>query len=284
MRRRKKAGGGGAANFWPGYVDAMTNVVLNLLFMVAMFGITLAVFSQQTKKGTTDTDSAQPAVAPPPDASLGWPGQVAPTPVLDRAPGDAGAPTVIRVPPPPAISGPPVGDRAAEGTGRAPADLASAGQSVLPGRGADPADVAGAGRTSRAGRDAGPDATDIVVADASGRRKGPPVTFTRRATASGQIILTLDAEPGSDPVGAFQRPAVASALKGAIQPASRQVKLWTSITRADPAMRRNAYLALATLRNQLITIGLPPSSMEVRVYEGAGPASGGLRLFVVATP
>lgn len=286
MRRRKKSGGG-ATNFWPGYVDAMVNVVLNLLFMVAMFGITLAVFSQQNKKGKADPNSAATAVAPPPDASLGWPAApVVPPSALDRAPGDVGTPAVIQVPPAPMVSGPPAPGTAVapDGAGRAEAGLAPAGQSALAGRGAAPADVAGAGRTARSGREAGPDTTDIVVADASGRRKGPPITVTRRATASGQIVLTLDAEPGSDPVGVFQRPAVANALKGAIRPGSRQVKLWTSITRADPAMRRNAYLALATLRNQLITIGLPPSSMEVRVYEGAGPASGGLRLFVVATP
>jgi len=283
MKSRKKSGGG-VTNFWPGYVDAMVNVVLNLLFMVALFGITLAVFSNQSKKGAVGEESAQPTVAPPDDATLGWPVPPTPPPALDRAAGDVGAPAIIRVPPAPDVSGPPGTARAADGTGRAPTDAASNGQSVVAGRGADPAAVAGAGRSARSGSEAGPDVTDILVADASGRRKGPPVTVTRRATSSGQVILTLDAEPGSDPVGVFQRPSVASALKGSIRPSSRQVKLWTSITRADPAMRRNAYLALATLRNQLITIGLPPSSMEVRVYEGAGPTSGGLRLFVVATP
>ena len=49
-------------------------------------------------------------------------------------------------------------------------------------------------------------------------------------------------------------------------------------------MRRSAYLALTTLRNQLLNIGVPASAMEVRVYEGAGSATGGLRLFIVTEP
>lgn len=48
MRRRSTHDGG--SNFWPGYVDAMVNVVLNLLFLVAMFAISAAVLG--SNKGT----------------------------------------------------------------------------------------------------------------------------------------------------------------------------------------------------------------------------------------
>jgi hypothetical protein len=283
MKRRKK-GISGAANFWPGYVDAMTNVVLNLLFMVAMFGITLAVFSQQNKKGKGgDTDMPVPAVSPP-GATLGWPAPVAPPSPLLPTPNDAGEPIIRRVPPTPVMSGPLGTVGTPDGSARANGGIAPSGQTAPPGRGVQPANAVGAGQLLRPGRQAGPEATNIVVADAFARKSGPPVTVTRRATSSGQVILTLDAESGADPVGAFNRASVAAALKDNVAPGSQKVKLWTSIPRADPNMRRNAYLALTTLRNQLITTGVPASSMEVRVYEGAGTASGGLRLFIVTEP
>jgi len=285
MKRGKK-GVGGAANFWPGYVDAMVNVVLNLLFMVALFGITLAVFSNKSKKGANgDTDTETEVVAlSPSDATLGWPSQDAPPTPLLRDPDDVGEPANIRVPSAPVVSGPLGPTRFGDNNGRVETGVASPNQSALSGSGAAPANAAGAGQALRPGRQSGPDATDIVVADAFARKAGPPVTVTRRATSSGQVILTLDAESGADPVGAFNRASVAAALKENVRPNSGKVKLWTSIPRADPNMRRSAYLALTTLRNQLITAGVPASAMEVRVYEGAGTASGGLRLFIVTEP
>ena len=283
MKRAKK-GVGGAANFWPGYVDAMVNVVLNLLFMVALFGITLAVFSNQNKKGADGDTDTEVAALSPADATLGWPAQdSAPTPLL-RDPDDVGASADIRVPSAPVVSGPLGPTRFGDNMGRADTGVAAPNQNALSGSGAAPANAAGAGQAVRSGRQAGPDATEIVVADAFVRKSAQPVTVTRRATSSGQVILTLDAEAGADPVGAFNRASVAAALKENIRPDSGKVKLWTSIPRADPNMRRTAYLALTTLRNQLLAAGVPASAMEVRVYEGAGSASGGLRLFVVTEP
>lgn len=52
MRRRRTEGGGGS--YWPGYVDALTNVVLNLLFLIAIFAA--GVFSigmQVSRSGPT---------------------------------------------------------------------------------------------------------------------------------------------------------------------------------------------------------------------------------------
>jgi hypothetical protein len=283
MKRGKK-GVGGAANFWPGYVDAMVNVVLNLLFMVALFGITLAVFSNQSKKGADGDSDTEIAAVSPPDATLGWPAQDAPPTPLLRDPDDVGDPANIRVPSAPVVSGPLGPTRFGDNMGRADTGVASPNQNAVSGSGTAPDNASGAGQALRAGRQAGPDATNIVVADAFVRKSPQPVTVTRRATSSGQVILTLDAESGADPVGAFNRASVAAALKENIRPDSPKVKLWTSIPRADPNMRRNAYLALTTLRNQLIAAGVPASAMEVRVYEGAGTASGGLRLFVVTEP
>lgn len=283
MKRGKKAVGG-AANFWPGYVDAMVNVVLNLLFMVALFGITLAVFSNQPKKGADGDTETEVAGRSPSDATLGWPAPDAPATPLLRNPDDVGAPVNIRVPSAPVVSGPLGPTRFGDNIGRAETGVASPNQNALSGSGAAPANASGAGQGLRSGRQAGPDATSIVVADAFVRKSAQPVTVTRRATSSGQVILTLDAEPGADPVGAFNRASVTAALRENVRPDSGKVKLWTSIPRADPNMRRNAYLALASLRNQLIATGVPASAMEVRVYEGAGSASGGLRLFVVTEP
>lgn len=283
MKRGKRAIGG-AANYWPGYVDAMVNVVLNLLFMVALFGITLAVFSSQSKKGIGGKADSDLAVISPPNATLGWPAQDAPPTPLLREAGDVGVPVNIRVPSAPVVSGPLGPTRLGDNMGRANNGVAAPNQSTRSGSGAAPANIAGAGQAERSGTQAGPDATNIVVADAFVRKSTQLVTLTRRATASGQVILTLDAQTGADPVGAFSRAMVTATLIKNVRPDSRQVKLWASIPRADPNMRRNAYLALTTLRNQLLTIGVPASAMEVRVYEGAGSASGGLRIFIVTEP
>lgn len=181
MKRGKK-GVGGAANFWPGYVDAMVNVVLNLLFMVALFGITLAVFSNKSKKGANGDTETEVAALSPPDATLGWPAQdVPPTPLL-REPDDVGAPANIRVPSAPVVSGPLGPTRFGDDIGRAETGVASPNQSALSGGGTAPANAVGAGQALRPGRQAGPDVTDIVVADAFARKAGPPVTVTRRAT------------------------------------------------------------------------------------------------------
>ena len=288
MKRAKKTVGG-AANYWPGYVDAMVNVVLNLLFMVALFGITLAVFSSQSKKGMggdTDTDIAFQS---PPNATLGWPAQDGPPTSQLRQPGDIGSPVNIRVPSAPVVSGPLGPTRLGDNMGRAETGVASPNQNVRSGSGTAPANASGAnasgaGQAGRLGTQAGPDATNIIVADAFVRKSNQSVRVTRRATSSGQVILTLDAETGADPVGAFSRAMVTATLIKNVRPDSRKVKLWASIPRADPNMRRSAYLALTTLRNQLLNIGVPASAMEVRVYEGAGSATGGLRLFIVTEP
>jgi hypothetical protein len=288
MKRGKKAIGG-AANFWPGYVDAMVNVVLNLLFMVAMFGITLAVFSSQSKKGTGgDSDNAV-AILSPSNATLGWAAPDAPSTSPMRQIDDVGDPVNVRVPSAPVVSGPLGPTRLGDNMGRAETGVATPNQNARSGSGTASANVAGAnvsgiGQAVRSGTQTGPDATNIVVADAFVRKSTQSVTVTRRATSSGQVILTLDAETGADPVGAFNRAMVTATLIKNIRPDSRKVKLWASIPRADPNMRRNAYLALTTLRNQLLTIGVPATAMEVRVYEGAGSASGGLRLFIVTEP
>jgi hypothetical protein len=262
----------------------MVNVVLNLLFMVALFGITLAVFSNQNKKGVNGDSDTEVAALSPADATLGWPAPDAPPTPLLRDPDDAGEPANIRVPSAPVVVGPLGPTRFGDNMGRAETGVASPNQSALSGNGTAPVNASGGGQVLRPGRQAGPDATDIVVADAFVRKSAQPVTVTRRATSSGQVILTLDAESGADPVGAFNRASVMAALKENVRPNGGKVKLWTSIPRADTNMRRNAYLALSTLRNQLIAAGVPASAMEVRVYEGAGTASGGLRLFVVTEP
>lgn len=47
MKRRSRLRAPAAVNYWPGYVDALTNVVLNLLFLIAMFGIALTVLNNR---------------------------------------------------------------------------------------------------------------------------------------------------------------------------------------------------------------------------------------------
>jgi hypothetical protein len=64
MKKHRKGGQPGL-NYWPGYVDAMTNVVLNLLFMVAMFGISLAVFNTVKRSSAELADIGRGSVTVP---------------------------------------------------------------------------------------------------------------------------------------------------------------------------------------------------------------------------
>ena len=49
MKRRRRVRAATGMNYWPGYVDALTNVVMNLLFLIAMFGIALSVLNSDPR-------------------------------------------------------------------------------------------------------------------------------------------------------------------------------------------------------------------------------------------
>jgi hypothetical protein len=46
-------------HFWPGYVDALVNVVMNLLFLLAIFAITFLVISSLKSSGGNETTPIQ---------------------------------------------------------------------------------------------------------------------------------------------------------------------------------------------------------------------------------
>lgn len=58
MKARRRQSQVSAVNFWPGYVDALTNVVLNLVFLIAIFGTALAVINSMPQATGTGSGRA----------------------------------------------------------------------------------------------------------------------------------------------------------------------------------------------------------------------------------
>lgn len=252
MRARRKVSWHGAVNFWPGYVDALTNVVLNLVFMIAIFGTALAVINsmpqssgtgpggngktprrvQVTVNGLDGGGVALPGAGAaigvgPGDAAFGGtrPGAIvqigprtaqgavpAPASVLAAGPGGAFAPS-----------------RTQGGMRGAPAEAGSRDRPGL----ADPttpprraaADVAPelwpVGRQSDLGQKPGgfpyaglPDGPlSFAVVDAYQRRFMPGVRLVPRPAAGGGQLLTIGLAVGTEPVAALRQPAFRTTLR-----------------------------------------------------------------------
>lgn len=166
MKARRRSSVQQAVNYWPGYVDALTNVVLNLLFLIAMFGTVIAVLNTAPGKGKpqpgkTPADGA----APPRNDGL----------IRVLVPGDgAGSGPLL---PPVAVNGEPVGQSTGVSSGAAP----SAVPGPVPGPVLGP--VPGA-RRDQAGQGAGGAATvraarpgpDLARGGAAARVAGPTGT------------------------------------------------------------------------------------------------------------
>lgn len=92
----------GSVNYWPGYVDAIINVVLNILFLVAAFAVSLATtdFSPPrpgTSTGPVAQTGAAPIAARKPDSGASLSRKAPPTTVIAVAPIDIAKSTVSPV-------------------------------------------------------------------------------------------------------------------------------------------------------------------------------------------
>lgn len=203
-------------NFWPGYVDALTNVVLNLLFMVAMFGIAITVFNRMPGDGSSKKAPASQGKAAVADGRL-----------------------VQKPAVPPAIVPPPAALAQAEAE------------------------------------------SNFVVADAFSRRSAVAPRISKRTEGPSHIVLSFDLPGNGDPVGLLNRASVRRALANSIAGAG-SVRLWAAADAADPVAQKTAYLALITMRNHLISLGINPATIDVRVYPGVAAPQGGLRLFLAS--
>lgn len=316
MTRRKRGAAATAANYWPGYVDALTNVVLNLLFLIAMFGIALAVMNSAPRAaGGRQADAAVGRASE--NGSADGPGGAAAVALVrgERAALVPGAPlgpvgglrdrgadlvTDLATPPPASPSADPAGPGPAGAT-RLAASLPSPA-----GLGGDPAGDAGArpgGNALAPGAPrSGPEARaggypfagvpqaqlDFLVADAYQRRLMPGVRVVRQADPAGGVLVTVTLAIGTEPVAALQqagfRTSLRVSLAGQGDPGASRLRLWTATRLADPVLRRTAYLALIEARNQLLALGYPAGSIEMRLIEGSTIGRDGKQLYIHAVP
>lgn len=324
MNRRRRRAEATAANYWPGYVDALTNVVLNLLFLIAMFGIALAVMNSTPRHAGKDSGAAAQARAAGAGEAgeaggrNGAAGSAAAAVQLARA--DAASVPGVRL-------GPLAGERgrgataqpaglprgAEPGLAPPPAPLPPApaapqpgsGPGTAPGRGGDPAGaarLAGGDAPAPGPRRDGPGALgqgypppgvpaaqrDLLIADAYQRRLMPGVRVLRQADPAGGVLITVTLALGTEPVAALQQPGVRTSLRVSLAddapPAASRLRLWTATRLTDAGLRRAAYLALVEARNQLLALGYPAAAIETRLIEGSTVGREGKQIYIHAAP
>lgn len=284
--KRKSASPG--MNFWPGYVDAMTNVVLNLLFMVAMFGIALAVFnatphsSALKKPGDRDEPSAAPedssgpvlggvdgrprsgnvaeGLAMPSTAVQPGASRQAASDIAGRFGGSARTPVPQR---------PATGIAAGPGAGNLPSGQPAAQETVATQRAAVVA------RQSLA-----VDQPSILIADAFVRNGGPQVRVARRAGQDGAVLLLVDVPKGAEPFAAMSKPSVQRLLREGLGTSGNPILIWTSANLNDPVERRAAFLAIAAARNAIIAVGASPDTVTTKLLQGSAGTAEAMQLFI----
>ena len=297
MTRKRKSGGGGGQNFWPGYVDALTNVVLNLLFMVAIFGIALTLFNSIPRSnGVPQMEGpGQYALAVPPQppaaphGESGEPAQTESAPA-PRTPGGteregkaASEARVVLADPTHAVPGQRKDERIEPGKDKANA-APDAREVVLA---AAARAASSAPRSAEAPHPEVPsqfaaDQVAIVVADSYSRRGGPEPRLIKGTDSSGRLLITLEVPDSADPL-ALSRSSLAGALRDSIpRTADQRLVMWTVTDRDDPERLRGAYVALAAMRNQLIAAGWPTRAIDVRLQPGSTRAANGLRVFITS--
>lgn len=252
----RKKSAPGAANFWPGYVDAMTNVVLNLLFMVAMFGISLAVFNA-TPQGRgevddgVDTVSASKGPTPAPAAaSAGARRGVVVVAVNAGRAGSAGGPAPARPKPQPSGEGGAALAAIDPGTGQAAPTIVKPSDSIL-------------------------------VVDSYRRKGGPEIRVSQRTNAAGEVLTVLDVPAGADPVSALAHEGFAASLDKAVPGNSGRLIVWTAVEPDDQPGRRTAYLLLTGVRNVLLENGHDHKTIETRMLPGRAATERGMKIFIL---
>lgn len=301
MKRKPSISSG--SNFWPGYVDAMVNVVLNLLFLVAMFAISAAVLG--SGKGTPPLvhspqgDAHQAPVggwataAPPGNGAeslvtsrstqpsdsreVAQPSQVV---GQQRSKGrDTGRDEVVYATEPHAVGAlkpAEQGNNTVAQPLRPMAPTLSNAQSPK----ATPANL---GRYEPPSAQSAPQPTvSLQVADAHKALGTSRARITRRDTAEGRVFM-IDLPLGAEPIEELARPQMVATLRN-IAPVSerQQLMLWTYASSEDAQMRRTAYLALASLRNALVGQGWSPRAIDTQLAAtGQTTSQGGVRLYLV---
>jgi hypothetical protein len=127
------------------------------------------------------------------------------------------------------------------------------------------------------------DQISIIVADTYERKFGPNAQLSQRTDNSGRTIMTLDVPVESDPIMTFARPYLPAAFEATLPLGSDTFTVFTTTETKEPLRRRSAYLALSVIRNQLISAGVDPSRIEMRMLDGMLPSDVSIKFFVVAS-
>jgi hypothetical protein len=221
------------AGYWPGYVDALTNIVLNLLFMVGVFAVGVFAVSlearlhqrraervAQSAEQTAMAPAARPV--PPAIASRAAPDRAAPAP--DRAPPPVASPA----PTPPRETTPPRSEPA-------PAETVIAIQA--------PVEIASASTPAHA------------ITLKFGDSRGNPIL---QAIFPGDRFSLTESEEVR--INSWARDQQA---RGA-----RSFLLFTSVDESDAQDRRAGYLRIMAVRSSLLRAGIAPGTLSTRMFRG----------------
>lgn len=343
-----------STNYWPGYVDALSNVVLNLLFLVAMLVISAGVFGaleSLSPRSPATTPDPMPADRLPKSGGLlaeaikkineSW--APAPSPVRVDTSDTSGAADMAETSatkPMPEVSQETAHwaltqrqaalTKTDTSTQKAPKASSSGGDSVGIAANARAeaalSDTAALARLSaaapidkeqmaRAGQQAAPDAESkadsstrtaeartesepsagqapshlagistqaLVITDANRMTGGPHARILRRSS-NNRTFFEIVLPAAAQPLAEMRRETLRTTLRKAI-PAQEGQKLllWANVSPTDEQAKRNAYLALAELRNNLVVQGWPATSVNMRLLPVSGAAPDHLRLFIAA--
>jgi len=239
-----------APDFWPGYVDALINVVLNLLFVVSIFAMAIAATSLLPRLAARSADSAH----------------AGDTVGSDELPELAARPSATPSPAP------------AHGKvlATAAANAASASASAS-GSASTSTSTATAAMTSDRRGDLSPSPEPrldlrLSVRATTPREVASPVRVEQVETDEGvRIRVSFAAGMASLDDAARQR---LQALAGSAL-ADRALTLWAATDLRQATARRAASLRLMALRDELSRAGLPADRIDLKVTGGGvWPESG----------
>lgn len=308
-------------NYWPGYVDALVNVILNLVFMVAVFLIALVVANSVQKAnilktelpiidnlknplfGDIETDldfglskvtatviiaNFQQMDIDDPDIETSGPIETLPMHVSSA---QAELPSTFMTPAPPQEDEPSAFDPArpmlgADQTDR-PDDL---------GKGYEAEDEVFSAHPEAAQMALSNQISDvqtekvlpeslisIIIADGYSGRGGPNAQLSKRLDSGGRTIMTIDLPVLADPVTSLSRDYLSSAFKAALPLESKSFTLLFTTELAEPIRRRSAYLALSVIRNQLIQAGVDPARIDIQLLNGKAVNDTNVKFFIIAS-
>ena len=238
------------ATYWPGYVDALTNIVLNLLFMVGVFAVgVFAVSLESSIHRARNARSAEAASASSATAA------VRPAPA-ERVPARL-APLAVNTTPAAPVRAT-VTPQAGQKPGPAPfASRSEAAASAPPSEASKPEPASGATIVRL------PAAPDNLTANPA--QRSVQMKFTdSRGNPLAQIVFPGDRFS----LVTSEEARLANWVREQQAAGTRTYMLFTSVDESDAQDRRAGYLRIMAARAALIDAGIAASSITTRMFRG----------------